>query len=392
MKQQTVSRARNNGTCRVLTNARIVTSDEAFCGTVEIVGGIIRSLDHGSSRLSHAEDLEGDYLFPGFIDVHTDHLEKHAVPRAGTYWDGAIAAVSYDAVLIASGITTVFDSVCVGAMGASGKDYRRDILPGMIAGIDTAYDRGVLRADHYLHLRADVLEPSLPETIDVLLGHPRLRFVTVLEDSPRRNLRQYRTILRQRGYNDEAELERLIERARTLDDGRAERHRHWLSDKAARIGFLLGSHDDVTAEHAQQAAGLGMTISEFPLTHEAASAARKLDMSIVAGAPNIVRGGSHAGNAAVKDLIQSELVDILSSDYVPASILQAIFHGVRTGIVESLPEAVALATHNPARIFGLDDRGRIAPDMRADLVRVSQNDANTPLVRSVWVEGRAVVK
>jgi alpha-D-ribose 1-methylphosphonate 5-triphosphate diphosphatase len=108
---------------------------------------------------------------------------------------------------------------------------------------------------------------------------------------------------------------------------------------------------------------------------------------VIAGAPNIVRGGSHSGNVSVADLLREAAVDALASDYVPASLIEAAFQCARSGV--SLPGAIALIADRPARLAGLLDRGRLAPGLRADLVRVRLLET-LPVVRQVWRSGERV--
>jgi len=133
-----------------------------------------------------------------------------------------------------------------------------------------------------------------------------------------------------------------------------------------------------------------MTIAEFPTTREAAQASCDAGLAVLVGAPNLVLGGSHSGNIAAIDLLRAGHVDILSSDYVPASLMESVFRLPSSGIGISLPQAVRLATLNPARAVGLGDRGEIALDRRADLVRVRTVDG-AAVVRAVWREGERVV-
>jgi len=151
--------------------------------------------------------------------------------------------------------------------------------------------------------------------------------------------------------------------------------------------LALASHDDRTVEEIAENAADGIRISEFPVTMEAAKAAKQAGMQVVAGAPNIVRGGSHSGNVSVTDLLNAAALDALASDYVPSSLIEAAFQCARSAI--TLPEAVALIADRPARLAGLHDRGRIAPGQRADLVRVRLHE-NLPMVRQVWRSGERV--
>ena len=132
----------------------------------------------------------------------------------------------------------------------------------------------------------------------------------------------------------------------------------------------------------------GITISEFPVLMEAARHARTIGMEVIAGAPNIVRGGSHSGNVAAVDLVREGAADALASDYVPGAMIEAAWRCTAETEL-SLPEAVATVTDAPARMARLDDRGRIAPGLRADLVRVRAHEG-LPVVRQVWRAGERV--
>ena len=133
----------------------------------------------------------------------------------------------------------------------------------------------------------------------------------------------------------------------------------------------------------------GIRIAEFPTTHEAARAARQHGMSVIMGAPNVVCGGSHSGNVSALDLAAEDLLDGLSSDYAPKSLLHGAFilHD-RIGL--PLPKAVATVTAHIAAGVGLPDRGELAPGKRADLIRVRWI-GDIPVVRSVWREGPQVM-
>jgi alpha-D-ribose 1-methylphosphonate 5-triphosphate diphosphatase len=149
------------------------------------------------------------------------------------------------------------------------------------------------------------------------------------------------------------------------------------------------SHDDTVIEHVEQAAAEGVALAEFPTTRVAAQAAREHGIATIMGAPNIVRGGSHSGNVSALELAQAGLLDILSSDYVPSSLLTAAFELVdKAGW--TLPRAMTTVSAEPARAAGLHDRGAIAPGLRADFVRVRMHGA-LPVPRETWRAGERVV-
>lgn len=152
----------------------------------------------------------------------------------------------------------------------------------------------------------------------------------------------------------------------------------------------LASHDDATREHVVESHQLGSVIAEFPTTFAAAEASREHGLSVLMGAPNIVRGGSHSGNVAAHKLAQLGMLDILSSDYYPASLLDAAFRVAADEQNDfTLPRAIQLVTKNPAQALKLDDRGTLGEGKRADLVLV-HNKGDHVRVDHVWREGKRV--
>ncbi|MEE3215253.1 MAG: amidohydrolase family protein, partial [Pseudomonadota bacterium] len=149
------------------------------------------------------------------------------------------------------------------------------------------------------------------------------------------------------------------------------------------------SHDDATVAHVAESLEYGTRVAEFPTTREAAEASHRHGMAVMMGAPNVVRGGSHSGNIAAAELVRMGVLDVLSSDYYPAALLDAVFRIAAMEGGYDLPRAVATACRHPAEAVGLDDRGRIAQGLRADLLRVREIDGH-PLVARVWSAGRQV--
>lgn len=374
----------------VLSNAAMVVGDEVVRGTLRMAGGVITDIAAGGTSVSHAVDLGGDFLFPGLIDIHTDYLEKHALPRAGVHWHPLAAAASYDAAIVSAGITTVFDSVCVGAMGDAN---RLALLPRMVEGVRQARREDLLQADHFLHLRCDCLQPDLAAHLEPHIDDPHVRFLTLMDDSVGRDPDQYRLVMTRRGTMPAAEIEAAIARYAssgcTDDDGVARANRRWLLDVCRKRGLCIADHDVTRVEHIAEAVQRGMTVTEFPLTLESAEAAKQAGMTVIVGGPNLSLGKSHTGKVSARELARRGLVDIVCSDYIPSSILHAIFVLSGGDIGLSLPAAVATATTTPARIFGFDDRGDIEIGRGADLVRVRLIDG-APVVRAVWRAGTRV--
>ena len=156
---------------------------------------------------------------------------------------------------------------------------------------------------------------------------------------------------------------------------------------ARRFGATLASHDDTTEAHVATSQAQGVRVAEFPTTAVAAQACRAAGIAVIMGAPNLVRGGSHSGNVAAAELADAGLLDILSSDYIPAALLYgAVKLGRRW---EDMARGIATVTANPAQAVGLTDRGRIAVGLRADLLRFAEV-GGVPLSRGLWVQGARV--
>lgn len=371
----------------VLANARIVLDDAVMAGSVLVRDGRIASVDAGGTAVVGAVDLDGDFLLPGLVDCHTDHLEKHVFPRAHVRWDMMRAVMAHDAQIIGGGVTTVFDSLCVGATVKNPE--RREILKPMIDALEFASAQGMLRAEHFVHLRCEITDDMTTELTANNVGRDIVRVVSVMEHVPgkrqSRDLGHYVERRMMESGKDRAVVEReTAELLESLEAG-SDRVRAEVIALAHRNGLPLFSHDDTTQEHIAMALAEGIRVAEFPVSLEAARAARQAGMLNVAGAPNMLRGGSQSGNVAVADLLAEGLVDILASDYVPRSMIDCAFLMAGEGVT-SLPEAVRMVTSASARACGLMDRGEILPGLKADLIRVHVA-GDFPVVRTAWRDG-----
>jgi alpha-D-ribose 1-methylphosphonate 5-triphosphate diphosphatase len=375
----------------ILTNAQIVSRHEVFRGTVHVQCGRIASVDRGASSVPAAEDLGGDYVLPGLVEIHTDMLERHLLPRSNTPWPPLAALMAHDAQIAGVGITTVLDALCLGlAVDWDGRprDFRSESVEALRAGVEG----GWLRAQHFLHLRCELPGPNLVEEFQGLRDEPLLRLVSLMDHTPGQrqstDVTRIRRIAQMRGFLSDEEWE-----ARLRDE--QERQQKFAAPNRLRILELTGdrdtpvaSHDDTFVEHVDEAHASGIRISEFPTTLEAARAARKYGMTTVMGAPNVVLGASQSGNVSARDAVRERVLDCLSSDYAPVSLLHAVFVlADELGI--PLHDAVALATANPASMVGFADRGAIERGLSADLVQV-QRAGVVPRAVRVWREGLRV--
>ncbi len=375
-----------------LTNAQIVLEDEIVHGTVRIENGRIVDIDAGASAAEGHLDLEGDYLCPGLIELHTDNLEKHVQPRPRVHWPTSSALLAHDAQVVAAGITTVLHAIAVG--GTLSEDVRDHLVRESSEAIHAFRDQGLLRADHHLHMRCEVAHKDVLRLFEPFKDDPLVRLVSLMDHTPDQrqfvNIEKLRVYYKGRHQLDDAAFERMMEDRKRAQEIYSAKHREILAEMAREAGHPMASHDDATEEHVDEAVAMGLTISEFPTTLVAARAAHAQGMTTVMGGPNVVRGGSHSGNVSAGELAEAGLLDALSSDYVPASLLNgALLLNEHHGI--GLPAALATVTRNPADMIAMDDRGRIAVGKRADLIRFRRLDDGVPVVRRVWREGMQVL-
>ena len=374
----------------VLANAQVVAADRAFPGWVAVVDGRIVEVGEGRGPKG-AVDCQGDFLLPGLVELHTDHLEAHFMPRPRVFWHAGSAVMAYDAQIAAAGITTVFDSFRLGI--DEHEDWRSgagEQVMTLAAAIERARAADLLRADHQTHLRCEVPSLNVVESFEDFLGRHAAQLVSLMDHTPGqrqfRDLEKYFIYYQGKTGKSERELTEVVRERQRVGRERAEANRPRVVALARAHGLTLASHDDTTLEDVELAKQEGVHIAEFPTTPEAAAASREAGMATVMGAPNVVRGGSHSGNASARDLAEAGLLDILSSDYVPAALLMAAFRLADAPGVGGLAGAVRLVTKNPAEAAGLDDRGELVVGRRADLVRARAHHGE-PVVRAVWREG-----
>jgi alpha-D-ribose 1-methylphosphonate 5-triphosphate diphosphatase len=380
----------------VFKNAHLVLPHEVVSGSVRVVDGCIASVDSGPALEATGIDLEGDYLMPGFVEMHTDNFERHLMPRPKVQWAEMPALLAHDAEVAASGITTVFDALGVG--DADPDSLRGSTWNAVLNVLQFCSCQNLLRADHHLHVRCELPAPNTIDLFAPFHDHPRLSLISLMDHTP--GQRQWENIevarvyyTGKKGWSNE-KFERQVLHAAELQARYAEPHRAYFVNYCHTHGIALASHDDTTTAHVLQAHAEGASMSEFPTTLLAAQTAHAHGLLTVMGGPNVVRGGSHSGNVSAAELARHGLLDIVSSDYVPGSLLSAVVRLVDDGIY-SLPQAVATVTHNPAQATGLKDRGQIALGLRADLIQVRfvalPQGGRHAVVRAVWRAGLRVL-
>lgn len=374
----------------ILANASVILPNAVVRGAVTLADGKIQAITEGGDVPDGAIDFGGDYLAPGLIELHTDNLERHIEPRPEVDWPHLPALIAHDAELASTGITTVFDAMRVGSIH-SGKgryiDYARKLADELLS----ARAQGLFKISHFLHLRAEICSETLLEELSRFSPDDRVGIVSLMDHTPGqrqfRDLSALRTyVAKKRGMNDQEFLDH-VENLKGLQAKFGEVHEKGAIAEAKRLGAVLASHDDTTPEHVDTSAGNGVGFAEFPTTVEAAEACRKHGIAAMMGAPNLIRGGSHSGNVSAADLAKRDLLDIVSSDYVPAALLMSVF--VLADIWNDLPKAMATVTANPAKAVGLTDRGVIEVGKRADVIRIRQT-SGAAILRGVWSQGQRV--
>ncbi|NWK89994.1 alpha-D-ribose 1-methylphosphonate 5-triphosphate diphosphatase [Raoultella terrigena] len=376
----------------IINNVKLVLEDEVVDGSLEVQEGKIYAFAESQSQLPQAIDGEGGWLLPGLIELHTDNLDKFFTPRPKVDWPAHSAMSSHDALMVASGITTVLDAVAIGDVRDGGD--RLENLEKMINAIEETQKRGVNRAEHRLHLRCELPHHTTLPLFEKLVGREPVSMVSLMDHSP--GQRQYADRSKYRDYYQgkyhltNEEMDRFEEEQMALAATWSQPNRETIAAICRERKIALASHDDATREHVVESHQLGSVIAEFPTTLAAAEASRQHGMNVLMGAPNIVRGGSHSGNVAAHRLAADNLLDILSSDYYPASLLDAAFRIADDGGNRfTLPQAIRLVSKNPAQALGLGDRGAIAEGKRADLVLAHRRGEHVH-IDHVWRQGKRV--
>ncbi len=375
----------------ILANATLVLPTETLRGQVRLKDGQIADIAEGVTVPQGAIDCGGDLVMPGLIELHTDNLERHIEPRPKVNWPHAAAIIAHDAELASVGITTVFDALRVGSVVSNSKanygEYAR-ALADEILGLRAD---GALKISHFLHLRAEVCSETLIDELAKFGPEDRIGIVSLMDHTP--GARQFRDMSKLKDYYigkhgiSDADWDAHVARQLDLKARLGAAHEIAAVAAARRYGAVLASHDDTEADHVQRSAEHGAHFAEFPTTVEAAQACQTHGILVMMGAPNLIRGGSHSGNVAAQDLAEADLLDIVSSDYVPSSLLSAALQlGDLWG---DTARGAATVTSAPANAAGLTDRGHLVPGARADLIRVARIGTAGAL-RGVWVQGDRV--
>lgn len=361
-----------------LVGAKILTSDGWSDVPLSVSDGLI-----AADQTGRVIDLSGYLVLPGIVDPHGDGFERHMAPRRGALREAEHGVVAVAAELAANGITTaVLAQFFSWEGGMRGPDFAEHVFQSVAAVRDS------VAVDLQLQLR---LETHLLDDFaraEAAIDRFGIGYVVFNDHLPHQRLSEGRKPPRltgqalKSGRSPEVHLALMQDlHARSSDVPAA---LDALTERLVQKGIVLGSHDDSTSEDRGEWAARGATVSEFPETLEAAQAARDDGAHIVLGAPNVVRGASHAGNIAASELVAHGLCDALASDYHYPSPLRAAFRLEELGLCD-LASAWAMLSSGPAQMLGLADRGTLQPGKRADLIVV---DPTTRRVEATIAAGR----
>ena len=337
------------------------------------------------------EEARGAWVVPGLIDIHADYIEHMAAPRPTAVLDFTLSLREAERELLGHGITTMFHSLSFYGSTDFGTNPVRspENSRKLIDLIDRSHDAEHL-IRHRFHARFEIDHVAMVPDLERLIEEGKVHLLSFMDHSPGqgqyRDLELYKLILK--GYRKlgEGEAEKLITESKDRVKVPFETLKR-LADLARSRGLAVASHDDDTIEKLDVVQALGSTISEFPITIEVALEARRRGLATVAGAPNVLLGGSHSGNLCAADAIVAGAVDVLCSDYYPASLLHAVFQLHRERALP-LAEAFRLVTLNPAQAVGLGERfGSIEKGKAGDLLVVRTLDDGFPYVSRAIVAG-----
>ncbi|MEQ5871032.1 alpha-D-ribose 1-methylphosphonate 5-triphosphate diphosphatase [Sagittula sp. NFXS13] len=373
-----------------LANARLILPEVEIIGSLTVENGTITDIREGDHLPEGAIDCGGDVVTPGLVELHTDNLERHMEPRPGVNWPHVSAMLAHDGELASCGITTVFDAMRVGSIHSGTGRYDK-YARGLASEMMALRASGALRISHFLHLRAEICSETLLEELAEFTPDDRVGIVSLMDHTP--GQRQFRDLSKLKQYvakkknMSDAEFADHVAHLKGLQEEHGARHLHGAVSEARRLGATLASHDDTTQAQVGDSAAHGVRFAEFPTTLEAAQACRNSGIEIMMGAPNIIRGGSHSGNVSASELAKLDLLDIVSSDYVPSALLLSAWR--LAALWDDMPRAMRTVTQAPASAAGLMDRGALKVGLLGDLLRITSLD-DTPILRGVWCRGRQV--
>lgn len=372
----------------VVAGGRVVTPDGTVDdGTVVMHGDRIEAVGDATQRSADI-DATGRLVVPGIVDLHGDDIERYLFPRADDRVPPARAVQICDQAAIAAGVTTKCHAL---AFENAPDDNRSLSLTETVAdAISEFRDSGRALTDHRLHLRCELTSPESIGAVCDRLGDDPVALASLVTHVPGDGQFDSAAAYADR-YGDGGSVSgervmELVRQRRAVPERTVRARARRVIEQATRQQVPVAAHDSADPDTVEWRADAGVSICEFPVNLAAARAAGSAGLSVAMGAPNLVRGGSNWGNLSTRRAIHSGTVDVLCSDFRPQSLLKSIF--VDTD--EPLADRVARVTSRPADAIGLDDRGRLTPGARADLLVVDPGPE--PRVVRAFVSGQEVYR
>jgi alpha-D-ribose 1-methylphosphonate 5-triphosphate diphosphatase len=385
--------------CFTVTNAVVVLPNELLDrATVRIERGRIAEIEPGpvssSTEQETVFDADGAYLIPGVVDIHNDNLEFEINPRPRANLPLNFALSAMERRLVAAGVTTEFHAISF--MDRPNKDRSIIDAEAKTAFIAALQDEPVGAVRHHILHRLEARQPEAFEPALNSIRNVRLRYVSLNDHTPGQG--QYRDVAKLVELAHEAADRRNAEKTdmswyvARMEKAMADMETvpafyQRLAFETRSTPMVISTHDDDTIEKVEAQHAIGATVAEFPITMEAAQRARDHRMTIVVGAPNILRGGSQSGNLAAAELVRAGLADAICADYHAPCLIPAAFRLVNEGLLD-LPAAMKMITQTPANAVGLADLGAILPNSIADLALVRVSRDGLPEVEAAWTGGR----
>lgn len=380
----------------IITNGKIVTEEAIISGYAVVIEGeyiqvIIPEKEASQYPSATLIDANGGYISPGFIDIHSDYIETIVSPRPTSMMDLNISLREAEKILISHGITTMFHSLSF---------YREDVFTHkpmrypknaqrLVDAIEATHNELHL-IRHRLHARFEIDNIDEVERLVANIENDKVHLLSFMDHTPGqgqyRDLEVYRETLK--GYRDltDDEVNGIIEERQNSKSITMEKIKQ-VADIAISKGIAVASHDDDDIKKLELVKSFGTTISEFPITLEVAKKAKELGLQTIAGAPNVLLGGSHSGNLSAAEAIKHNCVDILCSDYYPAALLHAIFT-LSEKYGNDLHRMFMMVTLNPAKAVRMDDElGSIKPGKKADILIIERMDDGYPMLTTTMVNG-----
>lgn len=385
----------------LITNGKIITEAAILEGFDLVINGdrIIRITFSGEIPIDgsiEVIDAAGGYVSPGFIDLHSDYIEHMAAPRPTALMDFQLSLREMEKELISHGITTMYHSLSLYKFTEYAyKPIREpENVRKFIDLIDeTHISKHLVR--HRIHARFEIDNVEEVDNLKAYIAEKKVHLISFMDHTPGqgqyRNLEVYRNTVK--GYNDlsDEEIDRIITKHLTKEKVAIEAMQE-IAQAAKENHIAIASHDDDSIEKLELVKSFGAEISEFPITMEIAQKAKEQGMYTLAGAPNVLLGGSHSGNLSAAEAIQEKSIDILCSDYYPAALLHAVF-ALNQNYGLNLAEMFRLVTINPAKAAGLDHEiGSIKEGKKADLLIIEKIQPDFPVITMVMVDGKIIQK